>query len=289
VTITRPTLPGGAVAWAVYWDLQTKQGTFQQLSCDSIPLGTTTYVHSVNFTCGITQPALALAGKASLGAAGLSANQLTGNQIDLVDGPVPSTPSAMFGRLFLNSSTKELGCLNSDGSSCLSPGGSITRELIVAAVNNSGVCSALYNTTIIPTVHAGTNVTECQIPMADGDAVQPPPILLPLDWTGAVDVGVLFSDASTSGTVIFSVATACSPVNGTATDDTSFNTPQALGTITLTKPANGQWLATITGINTTGCTAGQPLQLKITRAKDSAAGVANVRAYSITYRTNSTR
>ena len=92
VTITRPTLPGGAVAWAVYWDLQTKQGTFQQLSCDSIPLGTTTYVHSVNFTCGITQPALTLAGKASLGAAGLSADQLTGNQIDLVGGPVPSNP-----------------------------------------------------------------------------------------------------------------------------------------------------------------------------------------------------
>jgi hypothetical protein len=158
---------------------------------------------------------------------------------------------------------------------------SFTRELIVAAVNNRGVCSALYNTTITPTMHAGSNLTECQIPMADGD--------LPLDWTGAVDVGVLFSDASTSGTVIFSVAAACSLVNGTAMDDTSFNTPQALGTIALTKPANGQWLATITGINTTGCTAGQPLQLKITRAKDSAAGVANVRGYSITYRTNSTR
>jgi hypothetical protein len=289
VTIERPTLPGGAIAWAVYWDLQTKQGTFQQLSCDSIPVGTTTYVHSVNFTCGITQPALTLAGKASLGAGGLSADQFTANQIDLIGGTVPLTPSALLGKLFLNSSTKELGCLNSDGSSCMPPGGSVTRELIVAAVNNSGVCSALYNTTITPTVHAGSNLTACQIPMADGDVIQPPPILLPLDWTGAVDVGVLFSDASSSGTVIFNVATACSPVNGTATDDTSFNTPQALGTITLTKPANGQWLATITGITTTGCTAGQPLQLKITRATDSAAGVANVRAYSITYRTNSTR
>ena len=333
VTITRPTLPGGAAGWAVYWDLQTKQGNFQQLSCDSIPVGTTTYVHRVNFTCGITQPALTLAGKASLGAAGLSANQMSANQIDLVGGPIPSTPSASFGRLFFNPSTKELGCLNSDGSNCLPSGGSgkhtlgapgpghaternddntkvadstddcatsegpttncgkihgdllIHRELIPAAGNNHGVCSAWYSATIAPTVHAGANVTECQIPMADGDVVQPPPILLPPDWTGAIDVGVLFSDASTSGTVVFNVATACSPVNGSATDDTSFNSPQPLGTITLKRPANGQWLATIAGINTAGCTAGQPLQLKLMRAKDSATGVANVRAYSITYRT----
>jgi hypothetical protein len=338
VTITRPTLPGGAVAWAVYWDLQTTQGTFQQLSCGSIPVLTTTYVHSVNFTCGITEPAFTLAGKASLGAAGLSANQFTANQIDLIGGAVPSIPSALFGRVFLNSSTNTLGCLNSDGSSCLPLGGSVThtlgslpnnqvlagngsgnikaadldgdcstsgtlttncakiqgnflihREMIAAAGNNNGVCSTLYNTSITPTVHAGSNVTECQIPMADGDAVQPPPILLPLDWTGAVDVGILFSDASTSGTVIFNVATACSPVNGTATDDTAFNTPQVLGTITLKRPANGQWLATITGINTAGCTASQSLQLKIMRTKDSAAGAANVRAYSITYRTNNSR
>jgi hypothetical protein len=336
VTITRPTLPGGAVAWAVYWDLQTKQGTFQQLSCDSIPAGTTTYVHSVKFTCGITQPALTLAGKASLGAAGLSANQMTANQIDLVSGPTPSAPPAQFGRLFFNPSTKELGCLNSDGSSCLplsgtvkhnlgalTPGQTIERkgddtivgdlagncstserlmtncgiiqgglthhELIPAAGNINGVCSVWYSTTIAPTVHVGANLTECQIPMADGDAVQPPPFLLPLDWGGAVDVGILFSDASTSGAVNFNVATACSPVNGTATDDTPFNTPQALSTVNLKQPANGQWFATLVGLNTTGCTAGQPLQLKIIRSKDSATGVANVRAYSITYRTNNTR
>jgi hypothetical protein len=337
VTITRPALPGGAVAWAAYWDLQTAQSTFQQLSCGSIPVAATTYVQSVNFTCGITLPAFTSAGKASLGPAGLSASQFTANQIDLIGGALPSTPSALFGRLFFNPSTKELGCLNSDGSSCwplgvsgkhtlraLSPGQAIERkgddtrvadvtvdcstserlatncgnsqgdflihrELIPAAENNNGVCSAWYSTTIAPTVHAGSSVTECQIPMADGDAVQPPPILLPLDWTGPVDVGILFSDASTTGTVIFNVATACSPVNGTATDNSAFNAPQALGTIILKRPANGQWLATSNGINTTGCTAGQPLQLKIMRTKDSAAGVANVRAYSITYRTNDSR
>lgn len=337
VTITRPTLPDGAVAWTPYWDLQTAQSTFQQLPLFSVPVGTTTYVHSVNFTSGITAPAVTLAGKANLGAAGVSAGQFTANRIDLIGGAVPSTPSALLGRLFLNSSTNALTCLNSDGSSCLPLGGTVThttgvltnnkltcgngaddikpcdlsgdtstsgtgvtsttkvagnflihRALVPAAGNNNGVCSAWYNTVITPTVHAGSNVSECQIPMADGDAVQPPPILLPLDWTGAVDVGVLFSNASTSGTVIFNVATACSPITGTATDDTAFNAVQALGTITLTTPASGQWLATLTNITTTGCTAGQPLQLKITRASDSAAGVANVRAYSITYRTNNT-
>jgi hypothetical protein len=291
---TRVSCPGGVGDFAVGQGIEIPLAGVASRFAAAL---TTTYVHSVNFTCGITEPAFTLAGKASLGAAGLSANQFTANQIDLIGGAVPSIPSALFGRVFLNSSTNTLGCLNSDGSSCLPLGGSVThtlgslpnnqvlagngggniraadldgdcstsgtlttncakirgnflihREMIAAAGNNNGVCSTLYSTSITPTVHAGSNVTECQIPMADGDAVQPPPILLPLDWTGAVDVGILFSDASTSGTVIFNVATACSPVNGTATDDTAFNTPQALGTITLKRPANGQWLATITGI-----------------------------------------
>ncbi len=286
LTITRPTLPTNAVAWNPYWIV----GGRGKLACYSIPIGTVSYVHSVGFACTNTVPALNTAGRAALGSNGLSANQYTGNKIDLIGGVAPSVPAPALGRLFFNSSTKALGCLNSDGSSCLPVGNFLVhRELIAAAGFNNGVCSARYNTAISPTERAGANVRECQIPMADGDAVEPPPILLPLDWTGAVDVGILFSDASTSGTVIFNVATACSPVNGTATDDTVFNTAQALDTITLKRPANGQWLTMINGINTTGCTAGQPLQLRITRAKDSAAGAANVRAYSLTYRTTNAR
>jgi hypothetical protein len=281
-------LPTNAVAWNPYWIA----GGMGKLSCFSVPIGTSTYVHSVGSACTNTTPALNTAGRAALGSNGLSANQYTGNKIDLIGGAAPPVPARGLGRLFFDSATNALSCLNPDGTSCLPVGGSdmhIHRELIAAAGNNNGVCSAGYNTTVTPTLHAGANVKECQIPMADGDVVAPPPILLPLDWTGAVDVGVLFSDASTSGTVIFEVATACSPVNGAATDDSTFNKAQALGTITLRTPANGQWLATITGIDTAGCMAGQPLQLKITRGKDSAAGAANVRAYSITYRTNNTR
>jgi hypothetical protein len=82
------------------------------------------------------------------------------------------------------------------------------------------------------------------------------------------------------------VQSACSAVDGSATDDAAFNAAQDLPTIALTKPANGQWQTAKKNIDATGCKAGQPMLLKFTRAKDTAAGAANVRGYSITYRTN---
>jgi hypothetical protein len=101
-----------------------------------------------------------------------------------------------------------------------------------------------------------------------------------------VDVGIIFSSASTAGTVIFGVQTACSPIDGSATDDAPFNASQAMPTITLTMPANGQWQTLKTAVNTAGCTAGQSLLLKFTRLKDTATGAANIRGFSISYRTN---
>lgn len=158
------------------------------------------------------------------------------------------------------------------------------RAFIPAAGNNNGTCSVWWNTVLSAVAGGGTNVYECLLQFADTNTAQIPPIYLPPDWTGAIDVGLVFSDASTSGTVIFNVATACSPVNGTATDDTAFNAAQALNTVTLTTPANGQWRASLANITTTGCSAGQPLVLKFTRATDTAAGTVNVRGADVTYR-----
>lgn len=313
VTVTRPALPGAATAWNIVWF--PPGGGSQYLSCTSIPIATATYAHSVNFGCGNPFNQRNTAGKSILGPTGISTQAFTGNTLDLIDSTSAGAPGALLGRLSYHDGL--LTCTNSDGSSCLPAGGSkdpgarrtsgksgesdvehdrasadmarnflIHREFIPAARNSNGTCLPSFNTTIISTVHAGANVMECLDPVADGDSFQPPPIYLPPDWAGPVDVGILFSDASTTGTVIFTVEAACSPVDGTATDEATFNTAEVLPTITLAMPANGQWQTVKRNIDTAGCTAGEPLLLKFVRAKDTAAGVANVRGYSVTYRTN---
>jgi hypothetical protein len=107
---------------------------------------------------------------------------------------------------------------------------------------------------------------------------------LPTDWTGTIDARLLFFDSSTSGTVIWNIATACTAVGGTVTDDTAFNTADAFATITLSTPANAQWVTTKTGLNTTGCSAGNTLQIKVSRATDTAANVARMKGLELTVR-----
>ena len=313
VTIARPKLPGNATAWNVTWFPQ--RGGSAYLSCLSIPAGKSTYVHGVNSGCGNPFNLRNTAAKSSLGPSGISTQAFTGNTLDLIDTVSPGAPGALLGRLYYHDG--QLACQNSDGSSCLPPTslkdsdgprtskkiergdgpnktkpedaskGFLThREFFPAAGNNNGVCSQWFNTTVAPKAHVGANVVECLDPVADGDAFQPPPVFLPPDWAGTVDVGIIFSSTATSGSVIFNVQTACSPVDGSSTDDAPFNSPQAMPAITLTTPANGQWQTLKADVNTTGCTAGQSLLLKFTRAKDTAVGVANIRGYSITYRTN---
>jgi hypothetical protein len=312
VTVTRPKLPGAATAWNIVWF--PPDGGSQFLSCTPLPIGTASYLHSVNFGCGNPFNQRNTAGKSTLGPTGISSQAFTGNTVDMIDTMSPGLPGALLGRLSYHGGL--LICTNSDGSSCLPAGrpvkdqngtgtagefvraedehnaaANITnnflihRSFIPAAGNSNGTCLQWYNTTIKPTVHAGKNVVECLDPVADGDSFQPPPIYLPPDWTGAVDVGILFSSATTSGTVIFTVQTACSPTDGSATDDAVFNPTQAMPPITLTKPANGQWQTLKSNIDTTGCNAGQPLVLKFARATGTAVGAANVRGYSVSYRT----
>jgi hypothetical protein len=158
------------------------------------------------------------------------------------------------------------------------------RAFIPIGNNANGTAALSWNTTLTPTAVTGTNIVEAVLPFADSNAAQLPAIMLPPDWTGAVDVSVVFYDASTSGTVIFSIATMCGSVNGSAIDDQTFNGTQAMNTITLSTPANAQWLASKTNITTSGCSATNPLVLKLTRATDTAVGVANVKGLFVTYR-----
>jgi len=131
--------------------------------------------------------------------------------------------------------------------------------------------------------NTGSNIQEGTLDFADGQSAQfKTP--LPSDWTGAIDASIFFFDSSTSGTVIWNIQTACSSTTGAATDDVAFNTADAFNTITLSTPSNAQWVASKTGINITGCSAGNLLQVKISRATDTAAAVARAKGVLLTIR-----
>ena len=91
-------------------------------------------------------------------------------------------------------------------------------------------------------------------------------IMLPADWSGAIDVLIKWLAAATSGDVIWAVQTIC--VADAETDDPAFNTAS-----TVTDTAKGTTLQTndaaITGVTATGCAAGELLHLKISRDADA--------------------
>ena len=131
--------------------------------------------------------------------------------------------------------------------------------------------------------NTGRNVQEATLDFADGNSAQYT-LYLPSDWTGAIDARLMFFDSSTSGTVIFQIATACTATSGSSNDDLAFSTADSFSTITLNAKANALWEATKPSINTTGCQPGNKLQIKITRATDTAAGAARFSALELTTR-----
>jgi len=161
------------------------------------------------------------------------------------------------------------------------------KYFIPGALCNNVTPSPAWN---LPTANAaaascntGTNVQESTLDFADGQSAQYG-LLLPSDWTGAIDARLIFFDASTSGTVIYQIATACTPTNGSVADDTAFNTADSFATITLASPTKALWATTKTGLNITGCSAGNKLHIKVSRTTDTAAAVASMVGLELTIR-----
>jgi hypothetical protein len=83
---------------------------------------------------------------------------------------------------------------------------------------------------------------------------------LPAHWTGAIDLDVKYRSTSTTGNIVWNIATAC--VADGATGDPSFNTAQTVSTAA--QGTTLQWkTATLTGITTTGCAANSEMMVKI--------------------------
>ncbi len=133
----------------------------------------------------------------------------------------------------------------------------------------------------------GTNTQRGTLNFADGgnalSAQQQ--LALPSDFTGSVDIAIVWQTTATTGDVVWQVATIC--VADAETGDPAFN---AASTVTDTaKGVASQFnAASITGLTTTGCAAGETMFVKLSRdpahASDTLAATASVVSVELTLR-----
>lgn len=137
----------------------------------------------------------------------------------------------------------------------------------VAAVCQNTTATLGANTpTANPAVAACVTGTNTQFGTADfaaaSDLSMQGHFMLPADFTGTIDWKGKWFSATTSGNVVWQVATTC--VAAGETSDPAFNTAS-----TVTSAAQGTTLwqqdAAITGVTITGCAAGEELYWKIER------------------------
>ncbi len=115
-----------------------------------------------------------------------------------------------------------------------------------AAPGGTGAAGVSYATSLwTPTARAGTNNLGAALAAkpSDGTAILQFLLELPLDWNTASQpfINIFYgSGANTSGTVIWTVASACSKADGSVSDDPAFNAESAFGSQTMAN-ANRMW------------------------------------------------
>lgn len=150
-----------------------------------------------------------------------------------------------------------------------------------AGCNNATAGSVWDLPTSNPAVAAcktGTNTQMGVLDFADSSNLSAQiTYMLPTTWTGALDARIKWMTTATTGDVVWQLSTSC--VADAETDDPAFNaastvTDTAKGTTNQTNDAS------ITGVTTTGCAAGELMHLKIQRdsahASDTLAATARL-------------
>jgi hypothetical protein len=150
-------------------------------------------------------------------------------------------------------------------------------EVPMPLVSCSGLTGSLiWDTlaTLAPTATctAGTTNTTmmrgvADFPDSDGDYSVQQATWLPDDFTGAIDAAFLWRTTATSGNAVWQIQTACR-ANGEV-DDLAWNTAStvtdaALGTTNFLNTAS------ITGVTTTGCAAGELMHVRVLRNRTHA-------------------
>ena len=133
----------------------------------------------------------------------------------------------------------------------------------------------------------GTNVQAGVLQFTDGQSAQfQVNIPAAYDSSGTVYAHINFTqgaNTTASQTIIMQIATGC----GT-TDDPAFNTAQSFGTATTVTTAQTAFDETLSGVTMTGCSAGQRMNVKISRTTDTATTAPNVYFVVLTFPTKPT-
>lgn len=111
----------------------------------------------------------------------------------------------------------------------------------------------------------GSNVHKGVLSFPDsGNSYAEMTLLLPDDWTGAIDAKIIWYTTATSGNCKWFLATSFGNTNASETDDNAYNTAQ---TVTTPAPgtANRVTSSSITSLTATGAGAGDLMHLKISR------------------------
>jgi hypothetical protein len=139
----------------------------------------------------------------------------------------------------------------------------------------------------VPACQTGSNTQYGTMDFADGASTLSAQyqLKLPSDWSSTVDAKFVWFTSATSGNVVWQLATIC--VADAETGDPAFNTAS-----TVTDAAKGTTLqlndASITGVTTTGCAAGELMFVKVLRdpanGSDTLAATARLVGLELTYR-----
>lgn len=164
--------------------------------------------------------------------------------------------------------------------------------LPAAGCNNATAGSFWDLPTSTPAVAAcvtGTNIQKGVLQYADtsGGFSAQTTLILPSDFSGAIDARIIWRTSATTGNAKFTLSNVCTDVAATATDDPSFSNSN---TVTTAAPGTTLRIQTssITGLTTSGCAAGNLLHLKLFRdgndASDTIAASLDVIGVEITTR-----
>jgi hypothetical protein len=144
---------------------------------------------------------------------------------------------------------------------------------------NAGVCqgstaslgvSGLASLSPTATCVTGTNVTRAwaTFPDSDGNYEMQGELLLPTDWTGALDINGVWRASATSGDIKLYVTVACS-ADAEVFNDTWVAAGNVVETAKGTTLQHNTW--SISGLTTTGCAAGELMNWRVYRQRTDAA------------------
>jgi hypothetical protein len=220
------------------------------------------------------------------GTAGKTGKRATGTGLATLASGVLGTVTAPSGAVVGTTDTQTLTGKTYDAEGTGNVLTTVSKIWLPAAVCQNTTATLIWDTpTASPAVAACLTFTNLQSGVADfatdsGSLSMQQTLLLPSDWSGTIDAKFVWRTTVIANAVVWQIATSCLADAEEESNSTAFNTAS---TVTSTaKATTNQWnMASVTGITTTGCAAGELMHVRVLRdpahASDTLAGASVAR------------